>query len=181
MGRPRARRIDRALRSHAGCILHRRNPVDVRVTTSIRIVRSDDERRELTRLVAEYELSLPPGLRHAEVPSTDGASNVALVATADGIACGCVFVGHHDEETAVIARLYVRPAARGRGVARTLMHHAADRARSRGYRRMVLDTDKEQLHAAYQLYRSLGFTECVPYGPVTYGNPTYMELLLASS
>ncbi len=142
------------------------------------IVRSHEERKQLSELVAEYEESLPPDLRHDYVPVSDGSANVAMLATLDGDAAGCVFVTHFDDESAIIQRLYVRPNARGHGLARALMNDAAEHARGRGYRRLVLDTDKGQLQAAYQLYLSLGFAECAPFGPVSYEHPTYMELPL---
>jgi len=44
--------------------------------------------------------------------------------------------------------------------------------------RLVLDTARERLRAAYELYRSLGFRECEPYGAVDYRCPTFMELRL---
>ncbi|MBV8637949.1 MAG: GNAT family N-acetyltransferase [Candidatus Eremiobacteraeota bacterium] len=151
------------------------------MNTSIRIVSSEEERRQLVALLAEYEESLPPGLRHWSVPVTEGTSSVAILATVDDAACGCVFVSRHDDAAAVIQRLYVRPAARGQGLARALMQHAADHARVHGYHRLVLDTDKDQLPAAYQLYLSLGFRLCGPYADVGYANPVYMELPLVSS
>ncbi len=142
------------------------------------IVRSPLEHEQLADLVAEYEASLPPELRHDYVPVVDGSTKIAIVAALCGVAAGCVFVTPFDNESVIIQRLFVRPDARGRGVARALMQHAVDHAREHGYRRLVLDTDKEQLQAAYQLYLSLGFTECAPFGSVPYEHPTYMELPL---
>jgi GNAT superfamily N-acetyltransferase len=150
------------------------------MNVSTRVVESETDRAQVATLVAEYESSLPTDLRHDAVPEADGTAGVAILAVSSGVPSGCVFVSHHDDEAAVIQRLYVRPAARGHGVARKLMQHAADRARALGYRRLVLDTDKDQLQGAYQLYLSLGFTPCPPYGSVSYANPTYMELLLSS-
>ena len=146
------------------------------MTTSI--VRSAQEQSRLAALVAEYEASLPPELRHDYVPVADGSSNVAILATLEGAPEGCVFISRFDNESAIVQRLYVRPQARGHGLARALMQQVADHARVHGYRRLILDTDKAQLQAAYRLYLSLGFTECAAFGPVPYEHPTYMELLL---
>lgn len=142
------------------------------------IVRSSEDQAQLAELVEEYEASLPPDLRHDYVPLVDGSANVAILATLEGATAGCVFVTHFNNETAIIQRLYVQPEARGHGLARALMQHVAEHARARGYHRLVLDTDKEQLQAAYHLYISLGFKECASYGPVSYEHPTYMELSL---
>lgn len=74
--------------------------------------------------------------------------------------------------------MFVQTAYRGRGLARALMEALIEAARGSGFTRIVLDTDREQLNAAYQLYRSLGFTDCEPYGEVDYETPTFMELRL---
>ena len=144
------------------------------------VVQTQTEHDHLSALLDEYEASLSPDLRHDHVPSVDGTANVAILAMSNGDAQGCVFVTRFDDESAIIQRLYVRPQARGLGLARALMQHAADHARAQGYRRLVLDTDKQQLEPAYRLYRALGFTECPPYAAVSYPNPTYMELPLSS-
>jgi hypothetical protein len=49
------------------------------------------------------------------------------------------------------------------------------------YARIALDTERERLPAAYALYASLGFRDCEPYGPVSYENPTFMELPLSQA
>ena len=51
-------------------------------------------------------------------------------------------------------------------------------ARDSGFHRLVLDTEKSELVAAYRLYRSLGFEECAPFASVSYDTPTFMELPL---
>ena len=81
-----------------------------------------------------------------------------------------------DSELALLLRLFVTPKSRGHGAARSLVSAAVEFLREGGYRRVVLDTHKEQLEPAYRLYRSLGFEECEPYRAVTYDCPTFMEL-----
>jgi ribosomal protein S18 acetylase RimI-like enzyme len=53
--------------------------------------------------------------------------------------------------------LYVEDAARGRGVGRSLVVLAMERASARGARRIELDTN-EHNHGAIALYESLGFS-----------------------
>jgi GNAT superfamily N-acetyltransferase len=83
-----------------------------------------------------------------------------------------------DPDTALLLRLFVRPARRGLGAARLLTKAAITHARESAYRRIVLDTNREQLEPAYRLYESLGFVECEPFAEVSYECPTFMELLL---
>jgi GNAT superfamily N-acetyltransferase len=84
---------------------------------------------------------------------------------------GTFLVGFHDGEpvcaggikriapdAAEIKRMYVVPAARRRGVARTLLRALEDAARERGYAFVRLDTGPLQRHAM-ALYASAGYTE----------------------
>jgi putative acetyltransferase len=89
---------------------------------------------------------------------------------------GCVGLRPHDQETAEMKRLFVRPSARGLGLGRKLALAAIADARERGFARIVLDTIGDKMGEAVALYRSLGFREIAPY----YENPiegaVYLEL-----
>ncbi|HTV93033.1 MAG TPA: GNAT family N-acetyltransferase [Verrucomicrobiae bacterium] len=126
-------------------------------------------------LIAEYETSLPEDLRHGSLEPFA----VAFTASVDEQPCGCVALDERDSATGIIKRLYVRPAFRQHGVARALIDELVAAARERGYARVVLDTDRERLAAAYKFYLLYGFTECAPYvEAVSYVCPTFMELPL---
>ena len=75
-------------------------------------------------------------------------------------------------------RLYMRPAFRGKSIARELANELIDDARRQGYRTMLLDT-LASMGAARALYRDLGFVPVAPY----YDNPLpgvmYMALELS--
>ena len=61
-----------------------------------------------------------------------------------------------DETAAEIKRMYVVPAARGRGLARVLLGALEDAARDLGYATVRLDTGPQQAHAQ-ALYESAGY------------------------
>ena len=140
---------------------------------------------QLSELLMAYEADLPSDLRHGQdlsreaLGSAYSARSAAFLVEVDGRAAGCVAVSEIDLETAVLKRLFVRSRYRGVGAARALIETALAFLRDRGYRRVVLDTEKERLRPAYELYRSFGFEECAPYGEVDYRFPTFMELQLA--
>jgi GNAT superfamily N-acetyltransferase len=126
-------------------------------------------------LIAEYERDLPPDLRHATLEPFV----VVFVASLEGQPCGCLALDERDPETGIVKRLFVKPSFRGHGVARALMDDLLAVARERGYTRVILDTNREALAAAYQLYRSMGFTEYTDDSDaVSYACPTFMELKL---
>ena len=66
------------------------------------------------------------------------------------------------EAVAEIKRMYVRPAARSRGVARALLVALEDEAVSLGYTAARLDTGPKQVHGL-ALYRSAGYVDVQPY------------------
>jgi putative acetyltransferase len=93
----------------------------------------------------------------------DGA---LLLAMEDQHAVGCVALRRFSSTDAEMKRLYVQRTHQHLGLGRELARKIVDRARSLGYRRMVLDT-LDTMHPAQDLYRSLGFVLIEPY----YDNP----------
>lgn len=70
-------------------------------------------------------------------------------------------------------RMYVPPAARGRGIARALAERLIAFAQTAGYERMKLDTEHDFI-AAVGLYRSLGFVDCPRYNDDPQPNTIWM-------
>ena len=101
---------------------------------------------ELDGLPGEY---VPP--RGALFVVPDGDSLAAMIAfrPIDGTICE-------------MKRLFVRPAARGRGLARRLITYALDEARTAGYAEMRLDT-LPMMVDAQKLYVNMGFADIEPY------------------
>ena len=120
--------------------------------------------REMERLPEPY--GEPRGfILIAEDTATDGAGAevagvVALKPLFDAVDTGSARVCE-------MKRMYVRPAFRGRGVGRMLVHACVEGARAGGlYDLMVLDTI-ERLAGANRLYSSSGFTSRGPYYALT--------------
>ncbi len=67
-----------------------------------------------------------------------------------------------DGRVCEMKRLYVRPEARGRGLARQLIAHVLDEARRLRYSEIRLDT-LPMMGDAQSLYVSLGFHDIEPY------------------
>jgi putative acetyltransferase len=78
----------------------------------------------------------------------------------DAVACGgiALFEGY-----AEVKRMYTRPQARGRGVAKTLLRRLEDEARASGKTMLRLETGHYQVEAV-GLYRRAGFISCGPFG-----------------
>jgi putative acetyltransferase len=79
---------------------------------------------------------------------------------------GCIALRQLESGLGEVKRMYVRPAHRGRGVARALIERLIDFALEAGYTRLRLDT-LESMTIARGLYESLGFGRIEPY----YHNP----------
>ncbi len=75
---------------------------------------------------------------------------------------------------AEIKRMYVTPAARGRGLARRMLAELERTARGAGYHRVILETGSKQPEAV-ELYRSSGYTEIPGYGYYA-GSPHSLHL-----
>ena len=91
-------------------------------------------------------------------------SNVLfLVARLDGLAVGCGGVAMFDDY-AEVKRMYTRPAARGRGVAKALLRKIEDEARRAGKSVLPLETGTYQ-QEAIGLYERMGFRPRGPFGP----------------
>ena len=128
-------------------------------------------------LIREYSESLGVDLsfQHIdeEIQTLDTYYELILIAHG----AGCIALRRIDDETCEMKRLYVRPPFRGTGLGRDLALRLIDEARSRGYRRMRLDT-LPMMTKAMKLYESLGFRDIEPYRYNPIEKSRYMELLL---
>lgn len=118
----------------------------------------------------EEELARLPG-RYAPPPG-----DLLLARSDGGEALGCIGLRPLGLPGACeVKRLYVRAAARGRGVGRALARSVVELAEALGYREMLLDT-LPSMTSAIAIYRALGFEPIPPYGKNTVPGLLYFAL-----
>lgn len=97
-----------------------------------------------------------------------------LVAYADGAPAGVVALVDLGDGTCEVKRLYVRPAARRRGISRALMERLLAEAHDAGYTHMRLGT-APSFAEAIRLYESLGFRPIARFREGFGGDSVFME------
>jgi GNAT superfamily N-acetyltransferase len=131
---------------------------------------ADPEEPPASELLAEMEVELNelywtssrldlPRVGAAELRAPGGTYLVGWEGP-DAVAGGGL--RHLDEGLAEIKRMFVRPAARSRGVAGELLVALERAARSLGYERVRLDTGPKQVHAV-RLYQRSGYLPIESY------------------
>ena len=100
-----------------------------------------------------------------ELPAGDVAEGrgTFLVARLDGVVVGCGAVRQREDTTAEIKRMFVDPAARGRGVGRRILEELEAWAVTAGMTRLVLEAGDRQ-EEAIRLYRVCGFRPIPCFG-----------------
>ncbi len=138
--------------------------------SNLRFERSDPEQPPASELLAEMRVELNdvyesfnrldnPPLATDELREPDGAYLVGFDG-AEVVAGGGL--RRLDDGVAEIKRMFVRPAARSRGVARALLGSLEQTAKELGYQKVRLDTGPKQVHGL-RLYRSAGYVDVPPY------------------
>ena len=144
-----------------GCF--KRNRLIVTITLELLTRPTGDARALIEELDAELRGPYDPDQHHGfSIDRVFASGLLFFVANLDGEAAGCGGIAFEDG-FAELKRMYVRPHARGRGVAQAVIARLEAEARSRGYKRLTLETGDVQ-HAAIKLYERAGFTVCKPFG-----------------
>ncbi|QDJ48479.1 GNAT family N-acetyltransferase [Bordetella hinzii] len=112
-----------------------------------------------------YQIPLSPPESHhgVDLDTLCGPDVVFLVArdqAGQALGCGGVLLAQGYAE---LKRMYVRPAARGQGVAQALLARLQAAAADAGIHRIHLETGARQAEAL-AFYRRQGYAECPPFG-----------------
>lgn len=135
--------------------------------TGVQVIRLAALSDDALRVIHEYYEAIDVVVRDtpAEIEQMiAGEASGVWLAHLDGAVAGCVAL--KDLPVFPLAgeckRLYVRPGARGRGVAEKLLDAQEEFARAQGLQWIYLDT-YDGLKAAIALYRKRGYEECARY------------------
>lgn len=150
---------------------------EVAVNLAIELV--GEETAELRELIGELDAVLggnyEPHQRHGLSLAQLFEPHVRFfIVTLDGAAVGCGGVALFDDY-AEVKRMYTRPAARGRGLAKALLQRIEDEARAGGKPVLRLETGPYQ-HEAIGLYQRMGFSPCGAFGAYATMAPRVIEM-----
>jgi GNAT superfamily N-acetyltransferase len=160
-------------------------PTGARPNVKLHQPQSPEDWRKARGLVEEYAASLHLDLGFQNIEHEldhlsieySAPTGAFLIATEHGMALGCAGVRRFAESDGEIKRLYVVPAARGRGIGMQLAQRIVAEANRLGYARLLLDT-LPAMQEAQALYAALGFrpTSAYRFNPVP--GAAYFELPL---
>lgn len=134
----------------------------------IAVERVQEATPEVCELIAELDADLA---QHYSDDQRHGLNLAAIfqphvrffIARGDGKPVGCGGVALFDE-FAEVKRMYVRPEARGTGVAEAILSQLAEEASQAGLNLLRLETGIHQV-AAIRFYERCGFTQCDAFEP----------------
>ena len=133
---------------------------------------------EIRRLIAELDRALAgpylPEQHHALSLDQLFDANVRFFAARlDGVAVGCGGVAFYDGY-AEVKRMFTRPTARRKGVAKALLRHLEGEAQRAGHSVLRLETGMYQAEAL-EFYERAGFERCSAFGDYLDLSPQAVE------
>lgn len=149
-------------------------------------IQADDPRRPDVLLLLEEHLAdmyatSPAESVHALDPEALTAPGISFwTARDDGELLGCVALKDLPDGDVELKSMRTASIARRRGVAGRLLDHVVAESRTRGHRRISLETGTEDYFtAAHTLYLARGFSPCPPFGDyVLDPNSVFLTLAL---
>ncbi len=137
----------------------------------MRIEREDPATPDVVSLLeqhlADMHATSPAESVHALDVDALRQPHIAFFAARDdaGALLGVGALAELDRDHGEIKSMRTTPAARGHGVASTVLARLLDLARDRGYARVSLETGSQDFFApAHRLYERHGFVPCEPFG-----------------
>lgn len=137
----------------------------------VRIISGGLERADVRAILAEHldemVATSPPESVHAlDLDALRGPGvSFWTVLDADGAAIAVGALAELSDTDAELKSMRTTTAARGRGVAASLLAHLIEAARQGGYARLRLETGSDDFFAsARRLYERHGFVETGPFG-----------------
>ena len=136
---------------------------------TITIVAERPDSADAVQLIDELEAVLSPlypqESRHGyDVQKLIQQGVAFFVVRYNGAAAGCGGVQLVAQEYGELKRMYVRPQYRGLGLAKALINHLAEHARTHGVPCLRLETGIHQTEAM-GIYERWGFQQIGPFGP----------------
>ncbi|MFD2092516.1 GNAT family N-acetyltransferase [Blastococcus deserti] len=134
---------------------------------------------DVQRLAADQQAEIRARYGGQEEPGTPpSGADVGVVVVArddDGTPLGCGALRPLGDGVAEVKRMYVVPAARGRGISRAVLAALEDTARDRGWTTLRLETGPMQPEAV-GLYSSAGYRPIEAFGAYA-GDPDAADSL----
>lgn len=117
------------------------------------------------RHTADMHAETPPESIHMLPADALAAPGIAFfVMREDGTAIGMGAIKRIDPGHAELKSMHILAEHRGRGLARRMLDHLVEAARTEGYARLSLETGVQPgFAAARALYERAGFCECGPF------------------
>jgi len=135
----------------------------------------------LTEHLNDMHATSPPESVHALDLTALKAPNITFwsVYSAD-VLVGCGALKELAVDHGEIKSMRVKATYRGRGIAKILLNYLISEARSRGYRKISLETGSMAFfEPARNLYQDAGFTHCAPFADyIEDPNSVFMEMVL---
>lgn len=133
----------------------------------IKLVRTDAQHKDFKLLVSKLDADLGArdGEDHAFYHQFNSIDTIkyAVVAFIAETAVGCGAIKEFDSKSTEVKRMYVKPEARSKGIATTILKELETWTADLGYNRCILETGKRQPEAI-SLYQKSGYQRISNYG-----------------
>jgi DNA-binding MarR family transcriptional regulator len=128
-------------------------------------------------LAERFETGFDPGKSNsARTEEMTPPAGCFVLARIDGRPAGCGALKRRDDTIGEVKRMWTAPSARGRGVARSVLHLLETTARGSDLKTLRLETNRT-LMEAQALYRQEGYLEVAPFNDEPYAHHWFEKKL----